>query len=106
MLFANIKSYKNGWFIGNFEPTLFLTKDFEVAHHSYKKGFVGEPHIHKISTEYNYILSGKLIVSNKELSIGDIFIYEPGEISNVVFLEDTELIIIKTPSIPSDKYNV
>lgn len=106
MIKTNIKNFKNGWFIGNFEPTLLKTKDFEIAHHSYKKGFIGEHHTHKIAIEYNYILSGKAIVSSETLGPGDIFIYEPNDISNVIFLEDTELIIIKTPSIPGDKYEI
>lgn len=104
MKVSNIKSYVNGWFIGNFNPTLLKTEEFEVAHHFYVKGFRGDQHIHKIATEYNYILSGKLIASGKTLGDGDIFIYETFEVSDVLFLEDTHLIIIKTPSAPNDKY--
>lgn len=106
MKVSKINDFKNGWFIGNFEPTLLKTKDFEVAHHFYPKGFKGEHHTHKIATEYNYILSGKLIASSQTLGPGDIFIYEPNDVSDVIFLEDTNLIIIKTPSIPDDKYKV
>jgi hypothetical protein len=101
---ANIKSYTNGWFIGNFSPTLLKTDLFEVAHHFYPKGFQGTPHIHKIAIEYNYIVSGKLTASGQNLGDGDIFVYEPFEISEVVFLEDTQLIVIKMPSVPNDKY--
>ena len=32
------------------------------------------------------------------------WIYEPNEVSDVEFLEDSELIIVRWPSIPSDKY--
>jgi hypothetical protein len=80
------------------------TSVFEVAHHFYPKGFKGTPHIHKIAIEYNYIVSGRLIASGEELGFGDFFIYEPMDVSEVEFLEDTNLIIIKTPSIPKDKY--
>lgn len=38
------------------------------------------------------------------LGPGDIFIYEPFDVADVTFLEDTNLIIIKTPSLPGDKY--
>lgn len=104
MFVSNIKLFTNGWFIGNFKPALLKTKDFEIAHHFYAKGFRGTPHTHKIATEYNYIVSGKLLVSNKTLTNGDIFVYEPFDISDVIFLEDTDLIVIKVPSIPDDKY--
>lgn len=106
MIFSNITQYKMGWFIGNFEPTLLKTADFEIAHHSYKKGFSAVPHTHKIATEYNYIVSGSLIAGGRPLAKGDIFAFEPNEVSDVVFLEDSELIIIKTPSVIGDKYEV
>jgi quercetin dioxygenase-like cupin family protein len=104
MIVSNISKFTGGWFIGNFTPSLLKTEEFEAAHHFYKKGFKGTPHTHKASTEYNYILSGKLIASNQILSSGDIFIYEKNDISDVSFIEDTNLIIIKTPSIPNDKF--
>lgn len=104
MIISNIKSFTNGWFIGNFEPSLLKTKDVEIAHHFYTKDYKGISHMHKIATEYNYIVSGRLIASGKNLGNGDIFVYEPNDISNVSFLEDTNIIIIKMPSIPGDKY--
>lgn len=106
MIVSNIDQYKGGWFIGNFDSSILKTNLFEVAHHFYKQGFIGITHTHKIATEYNYILSGKVIVSGQHLSSGNIFVYEPNDISNVIFLEDTNLIIIKTPSCPDDKYLV
>lgn len=106
MNFANIKQFKMGWFIGDFEPTLLKNKAFEIAHHSYKKGFQSVPHTHRVAIEYNYIVSGSLIAGGRTLGKGDIFIYEQGEVSDVSFLEDTELIIIKSPSAPGDKYEV
>lgn len=106
MTTRNISEFKNGWFIGDFKPTIVSTNNFEVAHHFYKSGFCGVPHTHKIATEYNYIVRGKLEASGKILNSGDIFIYHPNEVSSVKFLEDTDLVIVKTPSIPSDKYEV
>lgn len=101
-----ISRMTNGWLIGDFEPNVLRTSQFEIAHHVYKKGFHGVPHTHKIATEYNYIVSGRLIASGLELEAGDMFIYEPNEVADVVFLEDTNLVIVKTPSVPGDKYEV
>lgn len=107
MKLSKISDFTNGWFIGAFTPSLLKTSDFEIAHHFYAKGFKAHPHTHMIATEYNYVVSGHLLVDDKhELKRGDIFIYEPSDIANVVFLEDTDLIIIKTPSIIGDKYLV
>ena len=55
---------------------------------------------------FRSIVKGELIVSKKHLKEGDMWIYEPNEISDVEFLTDVELIIVRWPSIPSDKYNI
>jgi quercetin dioxygenase-like cupin family protein len=91
MIISNIGEYKNGWFIGDFEPSIFKETT---------------PHTHKVTTELNYILKGKLHVSGNILKSGDIWIYEKNEISDVQFLEDSELMVIRWPSIPTDKYIV
>lgn len=104
MLISNINKYKKGWFVGNFFPSIYRNDEFEVAHHKHKIGEPTFPHFHKLTTELNYIIKGQLKVSGKILKEGDMWIYEPNEISDVEFLTDTELIIIRWPSIPSDKY--
>ena len=96
-----------GWFIGNFEPSILKTKDFEVAYKKFKKGKLNDDiHFHKIATEYNLIIKGSLRIDNlnKVLTENDIFVFEPGEISNVTFLEDTNIVVVKTPSVENDKY--
>ena len=102
----NIKDMKNGWFIGNFEPSIFKNPFFEVAHHHHTPGQGGPKHYHKIAQELNYVLAGKVVVNGKTLVSGDFFLYEPEEISDIQFLEATDLIVIKWPSVPSDKYLV
>lgn len=99
MKIFDIKFFEKGWFIGNFKPSLFSTEDFEIAHHFHKKGFVGEQHYHTESTEYNYIVTGKAYVNGEIISSGHGWIYEEREISDVIFLEDTNLIIIRCPSV-------
>jgi quercetin dioxygenase-like cupin family protein len=102
----NIKNFHNGWFIGNFDKSIFKNPFFEVAHHKLIKGYTGPLHYHKIAEEVTYIVSGRLIADGKELTPGDMFVYHPKEVSNVTFLEDTDLIVIKWPSVPTDKYLV
>jgi len=102
----NIKQFTKGWLVGDFEPSLFKNPHVEVAHHFHEKGFVGEKHTHKIGTELTYIIRGNLIASGKRLASGDMFIYHPNEVACVEFLEDTDLLVVKWPSIPSDKYMV
>jgi len=104
MTFDNIKNFKNGWFIGNFEPSLLKTENFEVAMQFHPKGFIGQKHYHKISTEYNLVVSGKVNICGREMKSGEIFVFLPNEVSESEFLEDTTLIIVRTPSVPTDKY--
>ena len=43
-------------------------------------------------------------IENKIYNQGDVFIYLPKEKSHVEYLEDTKLLVIKTPSTKNDKY--
>lgn len=105
MIVSNIKNYTNGWMVGDFSPSLIRSTQFELAHHQHQAGEKSVPHFHKETTELNYIVSGELIVSGRHLKAGDIWIYEPNEISDVEFLTYTSLIILRYPSIPGDKYD-
>ena len=108
----HIDNFTNGWFIGDFEPSLFKNPFFEVAHQHHSKGKIGDEHFHKLTTEVTYIVKGSMVIKDKEsgkdqtLSSGHMFTFFPNEISDVVFLEDSDLIVVRWPSIPSDKYMV
>ena len=106
MIISNIKNFKNGWMIGNFEPSLLKTQNFEVGVHVYLKNFRGDKHYHTISTEFNYIINGEVIINGNTLSTGDIFVLEPNEISESAFLEDTTILVVRNFSDPQDKYIV
>lgn len=104
MLITNKSEYKAGWMIGDFVPSVLRTDAFEFAHHHYPKGFRGEDHAHIYMTEYNYIVRGSVMVKSRTLGAGDMFIFTHGEYcGEVIYLEDTDLIIIKTPSMRGDK---
>jgi quercetin dioxygenase-like cupin family protein len=95
-----------GWFIGDFEPSVLKTKDFEIGILRHTKGEVWPAHIHKIATEYNVLLAGKMLICGEIIEPGTIFWIEPNEVGNPVFLEDCTVVTVKTPSVIGDKYNV
>jgi len=97
---------KGGWFIGNFSPSSYITEDFEVCYKEHKKGEKWDTHYHKEGTEINLLIEGRMVIQNTEITSGDIFTLYPYEIANPIFLEDCKLIIVKTPSLPGDKYLV
>ena len=105
MIVKNIKDMVGGWFVGDFEPTAYKTKDFEVSYKLHPKGQEWDIHYHTDVTEINYVIKGKMILQNTELKTGDIFILNPFEIADPEFIEDTEIICVKTPSV-NDKISV
>lgn len=106
MKIDRIEDMIGGWFVGDFEPTAYKTKDFEVSYKYHPKGEKWDNHYHKQATEINYLIRGKMNLSGTELNEGDIFTIYPNEVAIPEFLEDCELIVVKTPSIKGDKYIV
>lgn len=92
--------------IGNFEPSILKTDQFEVGILEHKKGEYWAPHVHMIGTEYNLLLSGRMLANDIEMRPGTIFVIEPGEPCTPIFLEDCKVLVVKTPSVPGDKYEV
>jgi quercetin dioxygenase-like cupin family protein len=106
MKISKLEKMYRGWFVGNFEPCAFKTSSFEVGILKHLKGEIWPKHYHKVATEINCLISGKMIVQDKELIAGDIFIFDPMEIADPVFLEDCIIVVIKTSSLKGDKYEV
>jgi hypothetical protein len=101
-----LTSFKGGWFIGDFEPSILKTSNFELAIHHYRAGELWDVHTHYIATEYNVLISGSMTVCEKTLESGDVFIIHPFEISAPIYHTDCIVVICKVPSIIGDKYNV
>ena len=99
-----LDNMKGGWFVGNFSPTCYQTKDCEVACKHYKKGNIEKPHYHKIATELTLIANGLVKINNIIYGTGDIIVLEPNDISNFQVLEDTTTVVVKVPSVAEDKY--
>lgn len=106
MIKRNIDEFHRGWFIGNFEPSLLKTDQFEVSILKHAKGEQWAKHYHAIATEYNVLLKGSMKINGELMIEGDVFVIEPGEAAEPEFLEDCTLVCVKTPSLPGDKYEV
>ena len=106
MKVSKIENYKGGWFIGDFEPSALKTSQFEVGTKLHKKGEKWDVHYHKLATEITFLLKGCMVIQDVILHAGDVFIIEPYEIADPAFLEDCVVVVVKTQSIPGDKYLV
>ena len=99
------ESGARGWFIGDFPEAVIRTKDFEVNYQITKKGPVPS-HVHKIVTELQLVMSGRMLVNGVLFEPGDICILEPGDIGQIEILEDVATVAVKFPSVPDDKYYI
>jgi len=106
MQVKRIEDMKGGWFIGNFDPTVLHTPDFEIGYKFHPKGEKWDVHYHKRAIEITYLVRGKMMIQGRELTSGDIFTILPYEVADPIFLEDCEVVIVKTPSVVGDKYTV
>jgi hypothetical protein len=98
-----IENFVAGWFIGNFEPTIYQTKDFEVAIKYFSKGDTEPSHKQIIATEITGVISGVISMNNQKFQKGDLIRIIPGEFADFECLEDCSLICVKFPSDPTDK---
>ena len=103
-----ISEMELGWFVGNFEPTAFKTKDVEVAYKIYSKNENHTAHYHRIATEINYLVKGVLEVKNGSqwvlIKPGEIFIFDPYDVAECKFITACEIVVVKVPSVKGDKY--
>jgi len=100
----DIKNFTKGWFIGNFNPSLMATNDFEVALKKYKAGDYENSHVHKIAVEYTLIVSGSVLMNDIEYHTDSIITINPGEYTDFKALTDVVSVVIKTPCVKGDKY--
>ena len=101
---GHLRNMVKGWFVGNFEPTVFRTNAYEVGIKYYVKGDKDAAHFHKIATEITVIQSGRVLMNGVEYQAGDIIVIEPGNATDFVVLEDTVTVVVKVPGAQNDKY--
>lgn len=93
-----------GWFVGAFQPTCLSIDQCEVAVKSYRAGDHEPAHVHRIATELTLIISGKVSFNGDVYVAGDIVQLEPGESARFAAVEDSVTVVVKSPSVKSDKY--
>ena len=103
---SNIINMVGGWFIGDFEPSIHKTRDFEVGIKNYNRGDKVEKHFHKVAVEYTVILEGVALMNGIEYSEGDVIKVLPFEVSDFTAVTDVKSIVVKIPSVINDKYLV
>ncbi len=101
---SQLKDMKRGWFLGDFLPTAYSTKDVEVGILEHKAGEEWPAHIHKRGDEINVLLSGYMQINNQKIITGQVFVIPKGHLTKATFFEDCRIVCVKLPSDTKDKY--
>lgn len=104
MRIGKLDDMTKGWFVGNFDPTLFRTDAVEVAVKHYHAGDYEAAHYHRIVTELTVIVTGRVRMNDTEYSAGDVIVMEPGDVTDFEALTDAVSTVVKLPGISNDKY--
>jgi len=100
----NLNNMFKGWFIGDFSPTLYKTKDVEVAVKKYIAGDYEESHYHKIATEFTVIIEGEVEFNGVRYFKDDIIIIHPNESTDFKAVTDAITTVVKVPGATNDKF--
>ena len=95
-----------GWFIGDFEPTVFSTSEFEVAVKHYEAGDFEEAHYHAIATEVTVVVSGTVEMCGGLHSDGSILVLSPGDATAFRAVTQAVTAVVKYPCVRGDKYSL
>ncbi len=105
MKFYKLENFTRGWVVGNFEPSIMRTKDFEFAVQNFKAGEKHEKHVHKIAREISIVVSGEFTLNGRAVAAGEVIDVEPGDAVEFICVKDGATAVIKTPSVMGDKYS-
>lgn len=105
MKLFNLENMVRGWVVGNFDPSVLKTENFEVGIKDYKAGDCEESHYHKESTEITIVVLGNVEMNGQRYKTNDIIVIEPGESTDFKALTYAVTCVIRDKSIPGDKYS-
>lgn len=99
----NLNQFTKGWVVGDFSPAILESKDIEVGIKRYVAGDKEPNHVHNFVDEYTIVVSGKIKMNDIIYCENEIIIVEKTKPNAFQCLEDAVIVVLKTPSIPSDK---
>lgn len=106
MQVKKLSDMRGGWFVGSFKPSCLALDQCEVAVKQYAAGDTEPRHVHLIAEELTLVVSGRVKLNDMELGPGDIACISPGEPACFSVIEDAVTVVVKSPSVPSDKHLV
>ena len=101
----NLSDMTLGWFIGNFNPSLHRNDSVEVGIKRFKKGATEPLHYQLTATEWTCVIEGRIRIGKNFFNVNEIAEIPPLESADFEALEDCILVVVKSPSVPTDKIN-
>lgn len=99
-----IEQFVGGWFVGNFVPSLFRSKEIELGFKHFEAGDTEPEHFQCESTELTFVVKGDCRIGDRKLGAGDIAQIPPGLSASFEAFSGVDLIVVKFPSTPEDKF--
>ena len=100
---SSLKDMVGGWFIGNFQPNVIQSEQFEVTVRKYTIGDREPKHFQLIATEITVIVEGQARMGDQILGPNDIIVLDPKDSYDFEAFSEVTLVAVKFPSIPNDK---
>lgn len=108
--FNQTRGYLMGFFMPE-DQSLLRRDDLEIAVMQLPERDVSKPHFHRDSTEVTYVIRGSLRLNigiparSLVLAAGEFMVIPPGTVlQNPTNDPGTEVLVIKFPSVPGDKF--
>ena len=99
-----LENFTNGWFIGDFDPSLLKNTGVELAVMNKKKGRgINDFHYHQHCTEINVLIKGKISINDLIINENEIFVFDPNVPSVYEYLEDCTFVVFKNKPSNNDK---
>lgn len=104
MKLYKLNRFIGGWVVGNFDPSIIKTSEFEFGVKHYIAGQRDVAHLHKQAQEITIIVSGVFRFNGRKVKKDDVILLNKGDISSFECMETGSIACIKTPSVIGDKH--
>ena len=98
-----LSDFHEGWLCGAFSPSIMNTSDFEVGIKSFRAGDTEAKHHQRTAIEITFIVFGEVRIGDEKFGPGEICFIPPLESADFESITDSKLVVIKSPSVPTDK---
>jgi hypothetical protein len=98
-----LDEFTSGWVVGNFNPTIHQTPEFEFGVKYFRAGDREARHYQVVARELSIVVVGQCRIGLTRIEAGEGLLIEAGEEADFEALTDCAIAVVKWPSLPWDK---